>query len=640
MFAPPVTKAKPKSGAPSQATTVTQSPGRSARPLDETGDSMQRDPHADAVPDAAWDFSSVPTFAPGAGTPRDATPRFPIQAKREAGATDDPLEREADRVAREVMTGAIARQPRLRAAPTGEPLPEQGMVSPDGFRGRGDPLPAPVRGFFEQRFDHDFTGVRVHHGPDAASSARSLGASAYTYGRDIVFGAGDFSRASRTGLLAHELAHVVQQGAGQPRLQRSPLSDDVKAAFTADPKIETLLARLSQADVQAAQADADVDTEIASILASRPDDLFLAQRIRQGKLGDTAAKKPRPIKAFFFRGSTDRRALVIGGVHGTEKQGIDVAEILVKDLQSAGMTPVLTTIVVPSLFPDNAARGSRNSGKTPTNRNFPHPSKSLADARNKKGTAFDALGEVILPENVLLMELMERFKPERIISIHGTHHLGAAGVTYDRRILRPDEVAAARAWASGMAYMRLPPDQQEAPDGQERLRVLEEQAFRERLGQLSAQAEKADSDLSLKAATSIDAATAAAGIKGRESRELKREHDPKKGPGATEEAARKAHPSIAGNIGKTGKIDFAAWSGGGSDPGFSLGGYAPARGMSVFTVEPPVDAPLTAYPEKMTKDDPGAADRVSGKVDKLKRADRMTELKAYADAVRTVLLGT
>jgi hypothetical protein len=72
-----------------------------------------------------------------------------------------------------------------------------------------------VRAFFEPRFGHDFGGVRLHTGAQAADSASSINALAYTVGRDVVFGAGQFSPDTDTGrrLLAHELTHVVQQTA-------------------------------------------------------------------------------------------------------------------------------------------------------------------------------------------------------------------------------------------------------------------------------------------------------------------------------------------------------------------------------------------------------------------------------------------
>jgi hypothetical protein len=94
----------------------------------------------------------------------------------------------------------------------------------------GDPLPASVRNFFEPRFGYDFSGVRIHTGSPAAESAHALNARAYTRGKDIVFGEGQFAADSSAGqkLLAHELTHVVQQSAGrvQPRsVQRAVLVD-------------------------------------------------------------------------------------------------------------------------------------------------------------------------------------------------------------------------------------------------------------------------------------------------------------------------------------------------------------------------------------------------------------------------------
>jgi len=86
------------------------------------------------------------------------------------------------------------------------------------LRGGGESLAAPVRGFFENRLGHDFSRVRVHTGASAGATARALGALAYTMGNDIVFGAGQYAPETSDGrrLLAHELTHVVQQGAAGP----------------------------------------------------------------------------------------------------------------------------------------------------------------------------------------------------------------------------------------------------------------------------------------------------------------------------------------------------------------------------------------------------------------------------------------
>ena len=78
----------------------------------------------------------------------------------------------------------------------------------DVLRSSGRPLDAATRSFAERRFDHDFSHVRVHDDTRAAQSALAVEASAYTVGKDIVFGSG--ARNDRR-ILLHELTHVVQQ---------------------------------------------------------------------------------------------------------------------------------------------------------------------------------------------------------------------------------------------------------------------------------------------------------------------------------------------------------------------------------------------------------------------------------------------
>jgi hypothetical protein len=83
----------------------------------------------------------------------------------------------------------------------------------DTLRSSGQPLDARTRAFMEPRFGHDFSAVRVHHDAQAAASARAVDARAYTVGNDIVFDAGRYDSNSDSGrqLLAHELAHTIQQ---------------------------------------------------------------------------------------------------------------------------------------------------------------------------------------------------------------------------------------------------------------------------------------------------------------------------------------------------------------------------------------------------------------------------------------------
>jgi hypothetical protein len=86
------------------------------------------------------------------------------------------------------------------------------------LRTAGQPLDAATLGYFEPRFGHDFSRVRVHADPAAGLSARAVNALAYTVGADVVFDRDRYAPATPKGrsLLAHELAHVVQQSDGVP----------------------------------------------------------------------------------------------------------------------------------------------------------------------------------------------------------------------------------------------------------------------------------------------------------------------------------------------------------------------------------------------------------------------------------------
>ncbi|HLJ33068.1 MAG TPA: DUF4157 domain-containing protein [Ktedonobacteraceae bacterium] len=86
----------------------------------------------------------------------------------------------------------------------------------DVLNSPGQTLDTGTRAFMEPRFSHDFSSVRVHTDSRAADSARSVNALAYTVGRNVVFGAGQYQPGTIAGqrLLAHELTHVVQQNKG------------------------------------------------------------------------------------------------------------------------------------------------------------------------------------------------------------------------------------------------------------------------------------------------------------------------------------------------------------------------------------------------------------------------------------------
>jgi hypothetical protein len=150
-----------------------------------------------------------------------------LQPQLAVGASNDPLEGEAERVADQVVAGPEgATPPSVQRQTVGSPAGmSRAPASVDRALGApGQPLEPAVRQDMEGRFGHDFARVRVHSGGAAEQSARDVDANAYTVGHDIVFGSGQFAPASNRGrrLLAHELAHVVQQGPGAPILRAQP----------------------------------------------------------------------------------------------------------------------------------------------------------------------------------------------------------------------------------------------------------------------------------------------------------------------------------------------------------------------------------------------------------------------------------
>jgi hypothetical protein len=95
------------------------------------------------------------------------------------------------------------------------PSPTPSFVA-EALRAPAMPLDDGTRTFMEHRFGHSFYRVRIHADEGAAKSAERLGVAAYTAGPHIVFARGQYTPDTESGrrLLAHELAHVVQQQNG------------------------------------------------------------------------------------------------------------------------------------------------------------------------------------------------------------------------------------------------------------------------------------------------------------------------------------------------------------------------------------------------------------------------------------------
>lgn len=94
----------------------------------------------------------------------------------------------------------------------------------------------------EQRSGHDFSRVRVHTGTEAEQSARDANAHAYTVGYNIVFGAKQYAPQTNAGrhLIAHELTHVLQQGAVEDSSMATIQKNDALRGSTTDSAIDAI----------------------------------------------------------------------------------------------------------------------------------------------------------------------------------------------------------------------------------------------------------------------------------------------------------------------------------------------------------------------------------------------------------------
>lgn len=152
-----------------------------------------------------------------------------VQAKLTVNPPDDQYEKEADRVAdavTNVSTSEIQRQEEeeeVETKSTSEKQHQPSAVSEETeadistARGSGQPLPDSVRNSLEPQLGHDFSQVHIHTDAKANKLSQQLGAEAFTIGNDVFFREGAYQPGSDSGrgLIAHELTHVVQQGAAR-----------------------------------------------------------------------------------------------------------------------------------------------------------------------------------------------------------------------------------------------------------------------------------------------------------------------------------------------------------------------------------------------------------------------------------------
>lgn len=161
---------------------------------------------------------------------------------------------------------------------------------------------------------------------------------------------------------------------------------------------------------------------------------------KAGKITLGYSRSLRSVDAWYFPGSSDKKALVIGGMHGSELSSIEIAERLIRELEK-GVQPYYSVVIIPSLFPDNASVARRacvgrtsNLGRY-TSDLHADPNRQLPPlgVAYHAGHAVDLHGRDIEFENQLLLQLIQEYRPSRIVNLHAIKDETKAGFFADPR---------------------------------------------------------------------------------------------------------------------------------------------------------------------------------------------------------------
>ncbi len=334
----------------------------------------------------AYDFSRIPVHASAAGT---------IQVKPIVNVSGDVYEQEADAVAEQVMRTAtpvalqVQRQTekeklslrkttddaQMQIAP---PIVDQVMRLP------GQPLDAAIRTFMEPRFGYDFSRVRVHADGEATNAARAVQARAYTIGSDIVFGGGQYHPANSDGklLIAHELAHVVQQTGMRPASQVARVIQRQQPSGTAQPTVAPpqVTQQLYNQAVVSIASRAGVNPTLLAIL-------------QQGRISQTVRG---------VHSATSTMQVSIPAAPGSPGGATSVPAVrILFDLEISPNTAQLPTGAFAGFVNDPATQTSF-SGQAATGQTITRLLKIITKAP-VGGTAADTLGEAMVHEGTHML---------------------------------------------------------------------------------------------------------------------------------------------------------------------------------------------------------------------------------------------
>jgi len=246
------------------------------------------------------------------------------QRRLTVGASNGSPEREADRVADQVMA-ASARSTASEAPLHIQRYTGQAAMSADTapvsvdrvLASSGRPLETTLRHDMERRFGQDFSQVRVHSGVVAEQSTCDVNAHAYTSGHNIVFGKGQFSPETHAGrrLLAHELTHTIQQSnvfantsiQCQERSRPRPAAVDTDAQVIIDFAQDTSLSVSVRAEGVVRRIISQYFSEFASMIDGIVYDESLTSGVDVTSVGRGAGTKGRiRVSRQFLTGTTQR----------------------------------------------------------------------------------------------------------------------------------------------------------------------------------------------------------------------------------------------------------------------------------------------------------------------------------------------
>jgi hypothetical protein len=253
-------------------------------------------------------------------------------------------------------SGAVLRRQRQASAPDtgGELAP---AVVHEALSMTGQPLDAAARAALESRLGHDFGRVRIHTGPLADTSARAVGANAYTVGQDVVFRAGQYRPGTASGdrLLAHELTHTVQQAQAAPTstLRVGPANDAHERAASAAAMAPTRapVAAVQREIVQRdggildSLAGASADLLWAAVKKIAPAALIdIIQSIRAKGIIGFLKDKLSPIFSRLFGGLSPASGGFIAGLVSTFTQVMGTARTVLAALANNDCKPLFDAL--------------------------------------------------------------------------------------------------------------------------------------------------------------------------------------------------------------------------------------------------------------------------------------------------------